>query len=42
MPVKCSGGQKPRFFVTSSRVRIAQCGGKTVEAKKLPPKKGKK
>ena len=44
MPITCKGGQKVRFrvkTVNGKKIRLAFCGNKVVETKKLP-KKGKK
>jgi hypothetical protein len=42
MPIRCKGGQKPRYRVKSTKkgkVRLAFCGNKAVEARKMPKKK---
>ena len=44
MPVSCPGGHKPRFRVKRTKrgkVRLAFCGNKVVEAKKLRKRKKK-
>lgn len=43
MPISCPGGEKPRYRVKTTsksheKIRLAFCGNKTVEAKKLSKK----
>ena len=46
MPIKCKRNKKPRYRVkttkTGKKVRLAFCGNKVVEAKKLGKRKKKK